>query len=301
MAGRLPNFVVVGAAKCGTTSLWHYLAQHPDVFLPRRRKELHHFAADALRAHSAGPGDGRALEDLCASWEEYVHQFVDARDQAAVGDVSPSYFAYPESAEAIRQRLGRPRIVVILREPVQKALSQYSHLVRDGRETLPLWKALQAEPERRAQGYGALWRYAEGGLYAAPMARFLDLFGKDRVQVLFFEELVRDPAATMRSLFGFLGVDPAVPIDTSVVHNRSGAPRSRRLAALLTQQNPLRSLARRLLPPRVTATVAWWLIGLNTGEKPVLDPRSRRFLDERLAPDVERLQQVLGRRPAWLS
>lgn len=301
MAGRLPNFLVVGAAKCGTTSLWHYLSQHPDVYLPRQRKELHHFAADAVLAHSAGPGDGRAVEDLCASWDDYLAQFAEAGDQSAIGDVSPSYFAYPESAVAIRDRLGDPRIVLILRDPVQKAFSQYSHLVRDGRETLPFWEALQAEPERRAKGYGALWRYAEGGLYAEPVAKFLDLFGRERVQVLFFEDLIREPAATMRSLFGFLGVDPAVPIDTSGIFNKSGAPRSRQLAALLTQQNPLRSLARRLLPPRVTAAVAWWIVGLNTGGKPVLDPRSHSFLSERFAPDVERLQRILAHRPAWLS
>ncbi len=299
MAGRQPNFVVVGAAKCGTTSLWHYLSQHPDIYLPRQRKELHHFAAAAVRANSAGPGDGRAVEDLCGTWEDYLAQFAEAGDQAAVGDISPSYFAYPESAEAIRGRLGDPRIVLILRDPVQKAFSQYSHLLRDGRETLPFREGLEAEAERRAKGYGALWRYAEGGCYAEPTARFLETFGRDRVLVLFFEDLVREPAATMRQLFAFLGVDPDVPVDTSGVFNKSGAPRSRWLASLLTQRNPLRSLARRLLPPRVTAAVAWWITGLNTGAKPALDPESRRLLEERLAPDVARLIRLLGRPPAW--
>jgi hypothetical protein len=299
MVARLPNFVVVGAAKCGTTSLWQYLSQHPDVFLPRRRKELHHFAADAVRANSAGPGDSRAVEDLCATWEEYLAQFAEAGDEKAVGDVSPSYFAYPDSAEAIRDRLGSPRIVLILRDPVQKAFSQYSHLLRDGRETLPFWEALQAEPERRAKGYGALWRYVDSGRYAPPLARFIEVFGRDRVLVLFFEDLVRDPAATMRQLFVFLDVDPGVAIDTRGVFNRSGAPRSRRLASLLTQQNPLRSLARRLLPPRLTAAVAWWIVGLNTGGKPELDPRARRLLQEALAADAEQLGRILGRAPAW--
>ena len=299
MAARLPNFVVVGAAKCGTTSLWQYLAQHPDVFLPTRRKELHHFAADDVRASSAGPGDGRAVEDLCATWDEYVAQFAEAGDEAAVGDVSPSYFAYPRSADAIRDRLGRPRIVLILRDPVQKAFSQYSHLLRDGRETLPFWEALAAEPERRAKGYGALWRYVESGRYAEPTQHFLDVFGRDHVLVLFFEDLVREPAVTMRQLFAFLGVDPEVPVDTSGVFNRSGAPRSRRLASLLTQRNPLRSLARRLLPPRLTAAVAWWIVGLNTGGKPTLEPRARRLLEEELAADAAQLERILGRSPAW--
>jgi hypothetical protein len=90
-----------------------------------------------------------------------------------------------------------------------------------------------------------------------------------------------------------------VPIDTSGVFNRSGAPRSRRLAALLTQQNPLRSLARRVLPPRLSATVAWWIVGLNTGSKPVLDARSRDFLAERLAGDTARLGRILGRPLPW--
>ncbi|HZA66279.1 MAG TPA: hypothetical protein VE592_04975, partial [Geminicoccaceae bacterium] len=137
---RLPNFVVAGAAKCGTTSLFHYLKQHPDVFLPAQ-KELHYFAYDHLSRNSGGPGGARSLDFACATREAYEAHYRAAGSQVAIGEVSPSYFYFDEVSERIETELCAPKIVIILRDPIEKAYSQYMHLVRDNRETLPFFEA----------------------------------------------------------------------------------------------------------------------------------------------------------------
>jgi hypothetical protein len=297
MAPAVPNFVLIGAAKAGTTSLHRWLGQHPDIFVPRQ-KELHFFAAPWLRENCKGPGDARVLQDIPADWDAYRAHYRGAAGRRAIGDLSPSYFAWWPSRDAIRDRLGHPKIVLALRDPVEKAYSQYMHLVRDGRETLSFAEALAAEEGRTRQGFGALWRYVGGVLYAEPTERFLETFGPERVRILFFEDLVRDPQGTMRDLLTFLEVDPTVPIDTASVSNPSGAPKSPALAMVLN--NPtLRKVARSLLPGPLVTRLGALGTALNTGVKPELDRSIRTLIEERVAADSARLARLIGRDLPW--
>jgi hypothetical protein len=299
MSPILPNFVVVGAPKCGTTSLYYYLRQHPQVFLPQR-KELHYFAFPFLSRLIAGPGDSSILATSCRTLEEYRNYFTDARDEKAVGDISPSYFHYAEEvAPQIHSTLGEPKIIVMLRDPVQKAFSQYMHLIRDNRETLEFPAALDAEEQRIGQGYSAMWRYAESSLFFRRTQRFIEEFGRERVRVVLFDDLARDPAHTVAGVFEFLGVDPAVPVQLDSTFNRSGAPRSRLLASAITRPNPVTRLARRLLPLSITGKVRDLLQRANTGEKHDLDAASRDRLRQFFAADTAELETLLQRALPW--
>ena len=297
---RLPNFVVAGAAKCGTTSLFHYLKQHPDVFLPAQ-KELHYFAYDHLSRNSGGPGGARSLDFACATREAYEAHYRAAGSQVAIGEVSPSYFYFDEVSERIEAELCAPKIVIILRDPIEKAYSQYMHLVRDNRETLPFFEALMAEQDRIADGWPALWRYAESSVYARRITKYLDVFGQDRVKILVFEELSENPALVLDALFGFLGLAPQDAIDTARVYNRSGQPRSRMLADFVTKRNPFTTAARRWLPEDLRDRVKNAMLNLNTGRKQAIDDRSRAYLQAFFADDVAALERILGRRFGWLS
>lgn len=299
MADRLPNFVVVGAPKCGTTSLYHYLRQHPDVFLPER-KELHYFSWPYMSRFTAGPGDAYQLTTLCKTEEEYAAYYTPAGSQAAVGDVSPSYFYYadlPGSDLCARMKglLGDVRILLMIRDPVQKAFSQYMHLVRDARETLDFGRALDAEPERTRQGYSAIWRYAESSLFTRRTQTFLDAFGRERVKPVFFSDFSARPQESMRDIFAFLGVDPGVEVKVDATYNRSGMPRSRLVAGLFNKSNPLVSLARRMLPLAVTTRVRDALQRMNTGDKLRLDEASKARLDRYFADDLVSLAKLIGR------
>jgi hypothetical protein len=296
---RLPDFVVVGAPKCGTTSLHHYLGQHPDVFLPAQ-KELHHFSYPELERNSEGPGDALVLRSACATRERYEAFFAGAERARAVGEVSPSYLYYhATAAERLRAALGQARIVVVVRDPIEKAWSQYMHLVRDDRERLAFPAALAAEEQRTRDGWAALWRYAGSSLYVEGIERYRAVFGAERVQVIAQDDLRADPAAVLAKLFAFVGVDPAFVPRVDRTYHRSGAPRSRLVARGLSS-GPLSTLARALLPNALRARLRGALQDANTGSKGEIDADSRDRLRARFAEDVRALERLLGRELGWM-
>jgi hypothetical protein len=296
---KLPNFVIVGAAKCGTTSLFEYLAGHPQIYLPTR-KELHYFSYSAIARNSAGPGDAAYLAHFCADRRQYERHYLAVKGQRAIGEVSPSYFHYAEVAERISDELAKPKIIVILRDPVEKAFSQYMHLVRDNRETMSFAEALKTEAERIEKGWAALWQYAESSIYAWRLRRYLETSAEGRIKILLFDDLRRDPLAVLRELWRFLEVDETVVPDTSEVHNASGRPRSKLLADLIAKPNPLTSAARKLVPESVRTRIKTRLRRLNTGSKGEIDDWSRAYLQDRFAADVKEVEAILGRDLGWL-
>ncbi len=297
---RLPDFVVVGAPKCGTTSLHHYLAQHPDVFLPGQ-KELHYFSHAHMTRNSSGPGDAHVLRSACATRAEYEAFFTGAQDARAVGEVSPSYLYYADAADALRAELGEIRIVVVVRDPIEKAYSQYMHLVRDNREPLSFRDALEAEQQRTHSGWAALWRYAGSSLYMPGIERYRSTFGAERVKVIVQDDLRADPATALAELFAFVGVDPAFEPDTGRTYHRSGAPKSKLLANVISRPGPLASVARAVLPDGLRTKVRSFLQNANTGEKGEMDAASRALLRERFTDDVAALEQLLGRALGWMA
>ena len=298
MSERLPNFIVVGAPKCGTTSLYHYLRQHPQIFLPAR-KELHYFSFRFMERLLAGPGDANILATSCRTFEDYAAYYAPASDATARGDISPSYFYFTDVCQEIRERLGNPKIIIMLRDPVQKAFSQYMHLIRDGRETLELNAALAEEPRRIELGYAAMWRYAESSLYTARTRRFMDEFGRDHVKVILFDDLVRNPAQVLQDTFRFLGVDPAAQVRHESVYNRSGVPRSRWMAHLISKPNIITSIARTVLPLSLTGRVKDALQRANTGGKLRLDAAAKGYLQSYFDADLAQLEQLLGKPIPW--
>jgi hypothetical protein len=175
------------------------------------------------------------------------------------------------------------------------------HLVRDNRETLPFYDALMAEEQRIREGWAALWRYAESSLYADKLKWYLDVFGIDHVKILLFEDLTRVPHLVMHELFGFLEVDRHFRPNTSKVHNKSGRPKSKVLADFLAKPNLVTTVAKKMVPERVSATIRLALVSLNTGAKGQIDDKSRAYLREFFAPDVVEVEKLLGKKLAWLQ
>jgi hypothetical protein len=175
------------------------------------------------------------------------------------------------------------------------------HLVRDNREMLDFYDALMFERERIDSDWAAIWRYAESSLYCSRVQTYLDVFGERNVRVFLYDDLVKSPEHLVRELLEFIDVDPQQPIDFGKVHNRSGKPRSRFVANLLTRPNPLRDMVKRILPSEATYMLKLRLQDLNTGAKGTIDSRSRAYLKEFFAEDVQALQQIVGRPLRWLD
>ncbi|PJJ56408.1 sulfotransferase domain-containing protein [Mumia flava] len=189
----LPTFLIVGAQKCGTTTLAATLRQHPQITMARP-KELHFF-------------DRRPERGL--DW--YAEQFKPNRRTKQWGEATPAYMYLPETREAIHEAVPQARLVVILRDPVKRAYSHFWHTKRKGREDLDSFEeALALEPERLATGTmreRAQYSYVDRGHYVDQLEALARLYGRDRLHVLLLDDLIADRDTTLEQVLGFLGVD----------------------------------------------------------------------------------------------
>ena len=274
----LPNFLVIGAAKAGTTALFHYLRQHPDVFVVPT-KETNFYWAE-------GAAEGRRIPPTL---DEYARCFAAARDQRAVGEISPQYLNSPTAPRRIRDDLPDVRLVVLLRNPVERAWSDYLGRVRIARESRPVAVAIRPGE-----------RIFEHGLYAPRLGRYAAIFPPDRLHVALHDDFVRDARGTLRALFVFLGVDPEAPIDMARRHNAAALPRSRALNRLLWTLVPA---AQRLVPVRLRGTGVLERLLQRTYRRP--DPRPpelARRLRAAYRDDILETSRIIGRDlSGWLA
>lgn len=296
----LPNFLIVGAAKAGTTSIHAYLKQHPEVFLSTP-KEPRFFALEGQTLDFQGPTPIINRTSV-TTWEDYQALFAGAEGKTAVGEASTIYLSDPSSVNRIQHYLGQPKIIAILRNPVSRAYSSYLHLVRDGQETLSFEKALEQEDERISNNWPPLWHYRQRGFYHDQVKRYLEAFGPEQVKVLLFDDLRQNPQAMMSEIFKFLGIDSEFEPDVTQISNVSGVPQSRFLSRILNRDNPLKSSLKAILPRRFRKNVYRSLQVMNTGDKTQINPQIKAKLREDYRADIERLQSLINRDLShWLT
>ncbi len=280
----MPNFFIVGAQKAGTTSLYHYLNQHPQVYMSPR-KEPHFF--EGMHSEFRRPGRrSTPVSDLA----EYQALFEGASDERAIGEASASYLFSPRAPGLIKSSVPDAKLIAILRNPADRAYSNFLHCVQVGREPLGSFaEALQAEETRTRDKWGPLWYYKQKGFYYAQVKRYFDTFGRDQVGVWLYEDLRNDTFGILGEVFRFLGIDEGFVPDTSIEHNPSGIPRVGRL-------NPV--LVERIFPARLRGYVKSRIFV----KPPPFPPEVRRQLTYSYKEDILRLQELIGRDlSAWLE
>jgi hypothetical protein len=248
-AGRLPSFLVIGAPKCGTTSLYHYLDQHPDVYLsPVKEPQYFAFAGQQLDFKGPGVTINNAVTELA----DYRKLFSGASVEKAIGEASALYLSVPGTAERIRAQIPDVRLIAILRRPADRAFSSYMHLIRDDREPMrDFGAALAAEEQRIADNWGFLWRYKQLGRYYEQLKHYYDIFDREQILVLLQEDLKNDTENTLARIFGHIGVQSGIAVNSSTRFNASGTPRCRFIYDLIRKNTLLKQGARSLLPDSV--------------------------------------------------
>lgn len=289
-----PNFLIVGAAKAGTTSLCHYLREHPDVFVARE-KESHFFLFQGEEPSFAGPGDDEEFNKLIISDEaRYAACFAGAGSSTARGEASVYYLYEPLAIERALAYDPAMKFVAVLRDPPERAFSAYSHMVRDGREPETEFRAaFAAEAERTAANWSYGFRYDSVGRYAGQLEEVFRRVPAEQLHVLLYEDLATEPGATLSALFAFLGVRDRV-IDSRLVLNASGRPRLSGLNTLLTRRNPLKEGLKKVLPYRLGSSVAHQLRNWNLRPVEMAEP-DRLLLRDSYAADVEAVSELLRR------
>jgi hypothetical protein len=300
MSVKLPNFIVIGAPKSGTTSLYFYLKQHPDIFLPEQ-KELHYFTYDILAQKAEGPGDKDVLPALCSTKANYQSHYRSVGSQSAVGEVSPSYLYYHQVAGRIKSALDSVKIIALLRNPIEKAYSQYMHLVREYRETESFYDALMMEGDRRNKNWSDLWLYATSSLYFPGVDQYLSTFGEGKVKIIIAENFFINPYESLKGVFAFLDVDRTLIPTDSKIYNKSGKPRTKLLSDILSKPGRIKFVLRKIIPTRLRDRIWFALLKLNTGKKGEMDQETRRYLSEFFRDDITSLESCLGIQTHWLE
>lgn len=298
----LPTFLVIGAAKSGTTSLYHYLGQHPDIFVSPV-KEPGFFAFEGHDLNFEGPGDHWMRQTVTTTMDAYLSNFKDVTVEHAIGECSPVYLYSANAPQRIRLHIPNAGLIAILRDPVERAYSQFLFFVQCGREPLRDFEAALASEEERIAGNWAWgWHYTQVGFYYEQLRRYYDLFDPAQIKILLHEDLNDDPRTMLKNTFRFLGVDEAFKADLGTRYNPTNVHRSRTLEAMWRQPNPIRSALKAVTTPVIRSALAKsrWFIRL-TRHRPTLSDETARRLALLYRDDILRLQDLIDRDlSAWL-
>lgn len=289
----LPNFIVAGFPKCGTTSLYYYLMEHPEIFVPEQ-KELHYFTSKILSRDVAGKDDGSLVDFFIKSKKEYESLYNSTKSQKVSGDFSPSYGNYPCIIPEIKKTLGaETKVIFMLRDPIKRSYSNYLHLVREGRESLSFYDALVAEDKRRAAGYSDFWYYRWNSEYADKIIAYKKAFAD--VKVIVFEEFIKDPVKGVKDIYRFLGVsENFVPSSVDTTFNVGGVFEQNVITNFIFRQSALKSRLKKTFPiPTFLKKLKLAIITKYKKPTPEIDEASQAFLVSRLRNDVSRLKSNL--------
>jgi hypothetical protein len=295
-----PDFFIVGAPKCGTSSMHQYLRQHPDLYLPEL-KDVPFFGSDLENTIPNAPRDQA----------EYLAWFSDAPTNARVGDSCTLYMQSRKAAEDIASWRPDASIVVMLRNPVDLMFSLHSHNIwMTDEDILDFDAAMAAEPDRLDGrripplcNYPAGLRYRDVASLGDQLARYFEAFPRENVHVVTFDEFREDTRGVVDGTLEFLGVSSGVDLDLGIVNSRR-APRSLPLQRFLQQPPPALERAYRALTPRsMHGQLLPFLNRFNEtkSDRQTLSPELRRRLTIEMEPQVRKLEGLLGRDLAgWL-
>lgn len=298
---RMPDFLVIGAARAGTTAIYSYLRQCPDIFMPRI-KEPNFFAFEGQTLACRGPG-ADYINNSVTGLAEYRDLFATAPADALLGEASPLYLFAEQAPARIRHHLPDARLVVVLRNPVEQAFSHFLYATKQSIEPLTdFTAALNAEDQRVADGWQPLFGYSAFPRYADQMARFLALFPRDQILIRLYEEFESDPATLIQDILTHIGVTSGFRPDMGVKHNAGGVPKNRVFQDFLMKSNPITRAIGYVVPQKTRLRIRDRLASLNLKRQTGMPAEARAILLTRLGDQIRALEPMIGRDLSdWLA
>lgn len=222
MVENKPNFIVIGTMKAATTSLYTYIKQHPDIFMTKVKEPM--FFNNFQQENNYNILGSKSKKST--TLEEYLAMFKDAKNEKAIGEASPAYIYNENAPYLIKEHLPDVKIIAILRQPTDRAYSNFLHTKRADRENVNSFgQAIKIEKERISDNWSPLYHYIQKGFYSVQLKRYYNLFPKENIKVYLFEDVVKNPKETLKDIFKFLNVDENIEIDVSKKSNVSGTPK----------------------------------------------------------------------------
>lgn len=301
--GRMPDFLIIGAARAGTTAIYSYLRQHDRVFMPDG-KEPNFFAYEGSPLDARGPG-ADYVNNSISTLADYHALFENAANNALIGEASPLYL-YSDIAPAnIKRHAPKARMIVILRNPVEQAFSHFMYGTKECIEPEPdFTKALEYEEQRLADRWQPMFQYSAFPRYGEQLARYFEIFPKEQFYIRTYEDFQNDPENMLTEMFEFIGADPEFHPDMSIKPNAGGVPKNQVFQNFLMKSNPVTRAIGLVVPQEQRLKIRDRLSRLNLNRKAQdqIPEEARQILHQRLDDDVTRLERLIDRDlSAWKS
>lgn len=286
-----PNLFIIGAPKCGTTTLYHWLSTHPKIFMSPV-KETTFFCGFAHQSWS-GPKSEEFLKNRIGTLEEYEALFSGKALYPWRGEASTDYLWSKDVPFKIAQQYGIEglRFIAILRNPVERAFSEHGHLVRENMEHLNFVQALEEEDRRFQMHWQPLFYHKRRGVYYDALKRYIDTFGRSSIHIVLYDDLNQKPLSVLEEIFAFLNVE-VVPIKTGTVYNKSGKPRVGFLHNFLRSSSPLKRIVKKMIGSHRTKLLRRSVENLNL--KPLtMTTNERQYAAQLFHDDIELTEQLI--------
>lgn len=290
---RYPSLYVVGGQKCGTTTVYGLLRQHPEIFLPEQ-KETHFFATGGKPFDYTDKAATRLNEITIHREEDYLDRYAGAGDRVA-GEVCPTYLYSNVAAAAIAKVRPDAKIVAILRDPVNRSFSAYRHMRARGAEAAQdMGAALEAEASHIRDNWQVMSHYLAGSRYADQLARYYEHFPREQILIVPFEQLTADPIGWTNRICAHVGASP-LPSEAALAQTNKTYQIDNSLVKSLTgKRNPLANTVRRMLPQSLRARLRELVLGVFAKKENDLSDASRLRLEKCLRDDARRTRELTG-------
>lgn len=294
----MPNLLILGAAKAGTTTLYDLIKQHPQAHLSFDKEPMFFTRDDYF---------SRGME-----W--YVETYFSNSEKYTIrGEASPHYLYWAAKAVSRIRKFYRsrpPKFLIVLRNPIERAYSWYWNMMADERESLPFLKALQMEESRIRENwteleyYGSMqYGYYRGGCYATQIKRYFDEFPSEQFLIIFQEDLIQDQRNIMKRVCSFLGMDPDFAMSPSY-KNVSAQPRIQSLHKFIRTPSSLKVFFKLFVPPDILYKMKSRILKANMQQYhyPEMELQVRLYLIEKFMSEITQLSEILGRDlSSWLQ
>jgi hypothetical protein len=298
---KLPDFLILGAAKAGTTALFKAIGRHPQVFSPAL-KEPRFFAYAGNPPMFSGPAGPSSPPPPVTEESTYLELFKDCPLESKAFEGSTVYLSDEGAPETVAKYVPQCRLIAILRHPVERAYSHFLHARSLGLEPLRNFEeAWYQSIVRKTENWSPMFHYRDRGFYGAQLLRWLKHFPQEQMLVLFYEDWLSDPGEVLARIWRHAGL--GAPERTIVTRENVSSRQPRWLwlqSQMLNQEHPLRRLARQALPLWVRDAVTSSVATINLANGPTLDPAVRRSLAKTYHDDLDLVEEMTGRNlDAW--